>query len=65
MFAPDSRTPRMDAHERWMISSATAFFAPRHETMEPMPRADDFHARTDAQRAEDWTGECLFDCYND
>ncbi len=28
-------------------------------------RAEDSAARADAQKAEDWTCECMFDCYND
>ena len=38
-------------------------FADRAEDVSPRPA--ETTPRTDAEIAEEWTRECLFDCYND
>ena len=65
MFTPNTRTPHTESRAGWLMSGVAALFTSHREAVQDMPRTEDAHTRTDAQTAEEWTGECLFDCYND
>ncbi len=39
--------------------------APKGQTAPPAMRAEEMSAQPESQKAEDWAGDCLFDCYND
>lgn len=60
-FPPKQHPPNPNA-------MSTAAFTPARtaaEGTEWTRRTEDSAARVDAQKAEDWTCECMFDCYND
>ena len=65
MFASDTRTTNLETRESWLMSNTAALFTSHREVAKKMPRVEGSTARTDARTAEEWTGECLFDCYND
>ncbi len=61
----NTRAAFTEAQTKWQaFAMSTRPASPR--AVEAMPRADDFSApsRTDAERAEDYTRECLSDWYN-
>lgn len=60
-FPPKQHSANPNAMSTAAFTSART--AP--EGVERARRAEDSAARVDAQKAEDWTCECMFDCYND
>jgi hypothetical protein len=39
--------------------------APKGTAAATAQRAEEMPQRAEPQKAEDWAGDCLFDCYND
>ncbi len=39
--------------------------APQADAAPTTPRGEEMSPRAEPQQAEDWAGDCLFDCYND
>ena len=63
MFTP---TPRTTPTETLSRQTPAVFARPTSREAAEMPRAEAMTPRTQpATTPEDWTRECLFDCYND
>ncbi len=61
-------TPSKKPEMQMSAMSTAAYMSARASTgsaAQATRREMDSAPRNDSQRAEDWTSECMFDCYND